>query len=356
MNRTKISGALILGAALALPGIGHAQATDDKTPAVAEIEPLETTQIVVKNVASNLMVYWFDPQHQPTPVPLQTSQRNAGMLFNRGIGMKPQPGNGNGPGNLRLPAGIQNFASIDPQNVLWARGTKAAIEALQAQIKEIDVPLNQIEFEVQIWEMSPNTLESLPLIFRDTAAPADSNRQSAGGKRADNFAFNADFLSRVALAAPTSDIAPTTQILTASAKTELASLITAPRLTVIDGLVSALQTNESRALLLNEPQAAPKNPGQTPPVPVADSKALPEGFALVNGQTGVTIAPTLRGDAMTLTFSILLDGNMTQAATTLRDGQTLAVRLPRGNTTTGWPRVTLITPHIIRRDSEKSEK
>ena len=50
-----------------------------------------------------------------------------------------------------------------------------------------------------------------------------------------------------------------------------------------------------------------------------------------------------------LTFGILLEGNMTQAATTLRDGQTLAVRLPNGNATTGWPRVALITARIVRR-------
>ena len=70
----------------------------------------------------------------------------------------------------------------------------------------------------------------------------------------------------------------------------------------------------------------------------------------------MTLAPVLRGDAMVLTFGILLDGNMTQAGTTLRDGQTLAVRLPNGNAATGWPRVTLITPRVIRRESEKSEK
>ena len=259
---------------------------------------------------------------------------------------------------MKLPDGIQSFASIDPQNVLWARGTKAAIEALQKRIKESDVPLNQVEFEVQIWEMSPTVLQSLPLIFRNTATPADAKNSQFGDNIQEVKApFNPDFLSRIALATPISDIAPTNQILTANQKTKSASLITAPRVAVVDGLVATVQTNESRALLLNEQKNLPAKPKQeqTAPTPDVDKEALPQGIAFVNGQTGVTLAPVLRGDAMALTFGILLDGNMTQAATTLRDGQTLAVRLPHGNATTGWPRVALITPHIIRRDSDKGD-
>ena len=124
---------------------------------------------------------------------------------------------------------------------------------MQKQVKEIDVPLNQVEFEVQIWEMSPNILQSLPLVFRNTAIPADAkNRQFGDNIEQVKAPFNPDFLSRVALAAPISDIAPTTQILTASVKTKFASLIATPRVAVVDGLVGTVQTNESRALLLNE--------------------------------------------------------------------------------------------------------
>ena len=45
-----------------------------------------------KNVASNLMAYWFDPLHQPTPILMQASQQNAGMLFSHGIGSKAPAG------------------------------------------------------------------------------------------------------------------------------------------------------------------------------------------------------------------------------------------------------------------------
>ena len=364
MNRLPILGALILGAAFSLPGISHAQATAGETPTEIEIEPLETAQIVVSNVASNLMAYWFDPLHQPTPIPLQMSQQNAGILFSRGIGIKPQPGNGNGPSGLKLPAGVRSFASIDPQNILWVRGTKTAIEALQKQVKEIDVPLKQVEFEVQIWEMSPATLTSLPLVFRDTSTPADAKKSSrqTDDKKDERSPFNPDFLSRIALAAPMSDIAPTTKILASGLKNKSAALIATPRVSVIDGLVATTQSTESRALLLadktNEktdaaPQTKPKNQEETPPKPDVDTNALPEGIAFISGQTGVTIAPVLHGDAMSLAFSILLDGNMTQATTTLRDGQTLAIRLPNANSATGWPRVALITPRIIHRADDK---
>ena len=343
MNRLKISGALILGAALALPGISHAQTTpakDGKTFTMDEIEIIETARIHVNNLASNVMAYWLDPLHQPMPVQIQMSERNAGNLYSMGIGLAPQPGNGNGPSGLKLPKGIQDIVSIDPQNVLRVRGTKAGIEALQKLVKEIDVPLKQVEIEVQIWEMSPNTLESLPLVFRDTAKTGNS--------------FNTDFLSRIALAAPTSDIAPTTQILTAAIKTKFAHLIMAPRLTVIDGLVGTTQSNESRALLLNEKknatsQAESKKQEETPPTPKIDKETFPEGIAFIIGQNGVTLAPVLHGDAMSLAFGITLDGSVTQAATTLRDGQTLAVRLPNANPTNGWMRVALIKARIIHR-------
>ncbi len=340
MNRLHLTRALTMGAALALSGaVGFAQPAPDKAPKVLEIEPLETTQLVVRNVASNLMAYWLDPTHQPTPILIQVSQRNEGILFNLGIGIPPQPGNGNGPRGLTLPAGIQSLVSIDPQNVLWVRGTKKGIEALQKQVKEIDVPLNQVEFEVQLWEMSPNTLQSLPLVFRDTSKSANK--------------FDTDFLSRIALAAPASDIAPTTQILMAGLKTNFTNLISTQRLTVVDGLVATTQSNESRVLLLDEkksatPQAESKKKEQTSPIADADKGTFPEGVAFVNGQTGVTIAPTLHGDAMSLTFGIILEGNMTQVATTLRDGQTLAIRLPNANPRTDWPRVALITSRILR--------
>ncbi len=360
MNRYKISGALIISAAFILPNISHAQPTPAKTPAkegkaftMDDVESIETAQIQVRNVASNLMAYWLDPLHQPMPISIQMSERNAGILYRTGIAVAAQPGNGKGPGDLRLPNGVQGLVSVDPQNVLRVRGTKAGIETLQKLVKDMDVPLNEVGIEAQIWEMSPDTFKSLPLVFRYTTQ-YENARQSTQpvGDKQENTPLNVDFLWRIALAAPTSDIASTTQILEAGLKDKSARLLTAPRVTVVDGLVATVQLNESRALVFDAaksaaPQAKPKTKERASPADDGVKDKFPEGLAFVNGQTGLTVGPLLHGGALSLNFSISLDSSVTQAATTLRDGQTLAVRLPNDNPTTGWPRVALIKVHII---------
>ena len=362
MNRLKISGALLFGAALSLPGISHAQTTpakviEGKTFTMDDVEIIENAQIHVSNVASNLMAYWLDPMHQPMPISIQMSEKNAGVLYRTGIAVAAQPGNGKGPDNLKLPDGIQGLVSVDPQNVLRIRGTKAGIETLQKLVKDMDVPLNEVDIEAQIWEMSPDTFKSLPLVFRSALNSEDAKKNirptgDTAGDKADNTPLNADFLWRVALAAPASDIAPTTQILEASLQNKSAHLLTAPRVTVIDGLVATVQLNESRALIFDAaksaaPQAKPKTKEMASPADDVNKETFPEGLAFVNGQTGLTVGPLLHGDALSLNFNITLDSSVTQAATTLRDGQTLAVRLPYANPATGWPRVALIKAHII---------
>ena len=352
MNPHHILRATVLGATLALSvNSSHAQPAQGATPAGAadaiQIEPVQTAQIPLRNIASNLAAYWLDPQHQPMPPLMQASQKNSGSLFNMGIELNPQPGNGNGPRGLKLPAGIVNLASIGPQNVLWVKGNKKDIEALQKSVEEFDVPLNQVEIEAQIWEMSPAVLTSLPLVFRDGTENAETKKNA--GKIGDEKAANLNFPPRIGLALPLSNIAPTAEILLASAKNRSARLITTPRVNVVDGLVATIQTNEARSLNFGEntdtgSQRKPKTGEAAPPI---DKSALPEGFALVNGQTALTVRPILRGDFMSLIFSITLDNNITQAATTLRNGQTLAVRLPNVNAANGWPRVALIQAKII---------
>lgn len=349
MNPKHLLRASILCAALALSAKGsHAQPKLDQNPPadtenIVPIEPVQTARIPLRNIASNLAAYWLDAVHQPMPMPIQASQRNSGNLFNMGIELKPQPGNGNGPSGLRLPEGIGSLVSIDPQNVLWVKGNKKGIEALQKLVEALDVPLNQIEIEAQIWEMSPVTLTSLPLVFHD------GTERVGVGKSIPKPGGKPDFLSRVALALPTSNIAPTTEILLAGAKDGSAHLLAEPRVNVIDGLVATAQVNEVRSLVFGEntgvgSQGKPKNSEATPPI---DKTALSEGFAFVNGQTSLTVRPILHGDALSLIFSITLDNNITQAATTLRDGQTLAVRLPNVNAANDWSRVALIQAKIV---------
>lgn len=208
MNRLHISGALLLGAAFALPGISHAQPELVEVPLaplrnVIQIGPdSQTAQILLRNTPSALMAYWLDPSHQPRPIQLKLSEANAGVwAFNRDE-LPRQPGNGNGPRDLKLPPDVEIMGSVGPQNILLIKGTTAGIQALQKLVTEIDVRLGQIEIEAQLIEIAPAKLASLPLVFRDTAEGEEKNLITYG---------MGDFFARAAFTAPISDIGPLTQ-------------------------------------------------------------------------------------------------------------------------------------------------
>lgn len=171
MNQIHFLRAIALGGALSLPAISHAQPALDKMPIVdaANVTDLtpdrQTARIKVRNTPSALLAYWLDPNHQPTPMQIQLSEANAGSQSSELDLIPRQPGNGNGPRDLKLPEGIESIFSVDPQNVLIVEGTAAGIEALRTLVKELDVPLSQVEVEAQFCQMSPQTLKALPLKF-----------------------------------------------------------------------------------------------------------------------------------------------------------------------------------------------
>ncbi len=182
MNRLPPLRATTLGVALALSSaVSQAQPAQNEMPMpTAEAAPAHTAAIIkVRNAPSAIIAYWLDPLHQPVPTLVEHSRRN-GELWTRDADELPrQPGNGNGPRDLKLPQGIESVFSVDPQNVLQVKGTEAGIEALRKLVQEIDVPIGQLEIEAQIWEISPAKLKSLPLVFRDTAVATRKFRSLA---------------------------------------------------------------------------------------------------------------------------------------------------------------------------------
>ena len=356
MNQHHILRAVSLGAALALSGAtSHAQPAKGETPTTNPAPALENATIKVKYMPSNIMAYWLDPMHQPQPNQLRSSARNAGTWADLSQQMTRQPGNGNGPRDLKLPPEVEIVASVDPQNALLVKGTQAGLEALRKLVQEIDVPLKQVEVEAQIWEIAPAKLKSLSLVFRDTANDEEKTSQQGADKTADplNNIGAGDYFARTAFAAPTSNIAPILQELTAGLADGSARVITAPSVIAIDGLVASLTSVEARALALDEtPQSEVETTNGKEKKRLDSSNRADNnwnmGLTFLQSQTGFTAAPVLHGDRINLSFQLILNNNVTSASTIMRDGQTLAIRLPNANPTTGWTRVALITPRIIR--------
>ncbi len=369
MNHSQLLRSITLCAALVLTAnSSHAQPALDKTPIadkanVTDLAPdSHLAQIKVLNIPSALMAYWLDPTRQPKPIQIQLSEANGGIRPFERDPLPRQPGNGNGPRDLKLPPGVEIVVSVDPQNVLLVKGSKAGVEALRKLVKEIDVTIDQIEVEAQIWDMSPGKFASLPIVFRDVAFGSEKIPVLGDVNAAKNANITSgagDFFARVAFAAPTSDMTSVRQKLNEGLADGSARLITAPRVTAIDGLVASLASTESRVLNFDKPPT-PKAEDETtnnddgnapnPTREVIDSWKA--GLTLVESQTGFAVAPVLHGDVMNLGFRITFDNTVTPGSTVMRDGQTLAVRLPNDNPATGWPRVALLKVHVIRRAGE----
>ena len=81
--------------------------------------------------------------------------------------------------------------------------------------------------------------------------------------------------------------------------------------------------------------------------PGSDAMFQP-GLGYVHTQTGIRVTPVLHGDLIAMDFQSELSGQVAQMKIIIRDGQTLAMRLPRH----GAKDVTVIfiTPQIVRRN------
>lgn len=250
-----------------------------------------------------------------------------------------------------MPDGIFSIESMTPQNALRVDGTDAGIKALRELVNEIDVPVGQVEIEAQIWDIAPAEFARLPLTFHN------ASRSTAP--------FGDTTFGELAFAPLQDDMSPVTQQLKLWETTERARMVTAPRVTVLDGLAASIASTEVRgfnvsAMKDSEPEAPQPEETETddaaptvtmpytpPPEKPDDNWEL--GRSLIRDQVCFKAMPVLHGDVMALAFQIIFNNDVTTASTTLRDGQTLPVRLQSGNAETGWVRVALIKVRILRR-------
>ncbi len=319
MNRFHISGALLLSAAFALPNISHAQPAPAEKTAVNTANVVETVDINVNNLPVGLVAYWLDPAHQIVPQQLQLSRDNGGYWTRQFDELPRQPGNGNGPRDLKLPAGIESIASIDPPNRLRVKGTAAGIEELKKLLVELDVPIRQVEVEAQFCQMSPQTLKILPLKFAE-------NEDSS-------------YAPSVAQVPPTVNLKMELTRLVADKKVRL---ITEPRMTAIDGLAAQHMSSETRPMVLSTLAKKPADMSD------ADEQWLP-GLAMVRMDTSFTCMPIFHGDLIKLFTRSTLNDRNSNVSANLRDGEGIAIVMPFDKSDTTNRTVIFVTARIIRR-------
>ena len=335
----------MMSAALALCGAAsHAQpATAAKTELAAQ-----KAEIKVRSLPAETMAYWLDPKGQPMPSGLQISRNNGGGWTRDVELMTRQPGNGNGPRDLKMPADVQIVAALAPSNSLLVKGTPSGIEALRQLVERIDVPLGQVEIEAQIWEIAPAEFAQLPLVFRNVSRSTS--------------AFDDTTFGELALAVPTGEIAPIAQQLQSWQAAQRAKVINAPRVTAIDGMAATLSSTETRSF--NVDQMEESKPQQEPAedetdeaiqMPLPYEEKIDDGWtwgkSRVQNQTGLKAIAVLHGDLIALGFQVMLDNQITRASTILRDGQTLPIRLS-GASESGWPRVVLLQIRTLKREGD----
>ena len=213
---------LAIGTLLMLSGAARAQITTDRTPE-SQSPAVSTVEVKIRNVRPSLLAYWLDPAHQPMPQMIQVSVASGGklpgfdsdnelarqsvagappfprILFSYASELPRQPGNGQGPLDLKLPADLEIVEVRAQQNVLIAKGTEESLTQLRKLLGVLDVPLNQVVIEAQFIRFKPADLAKLQLEFLpkydDTndndksyptiAQPQSASRTATGTPKAD---------------------------------------------------------------------------------------------------------------------------------------------------------------------------
>lgn len=326
MNRIRLSRALILSAALAVAAhSSHAQPITGEIPDANAAQAIKTVDIKVRNIPVGLVAYWLDAARTPIPILIQASRGNSFPFLKQELDALPrQAGNGNGPKDLKLPAGIDSIFAIEPQNVLRVRGTAAGIEELKKLLVELDVPLSQVEVEAQFCQMSPETLKALPLKF---------------AKNEDTF-----YAPSVALVPPTISLSAVLNRLIADNKVRV---ITAPRVTSIDGLNARLMSTEMRVMMLS--------PDIEKWADMTDSERqwLP-GISTVKMETGFNCTPIFHGDVIKLFMRPTLNDRSANVNANLHDGDTIAIAMHADKSEMINRTVVFVTARVVRRAGDEA--
>lgn len=284
-------------------------------------------KIPIRNVRASVLAYWLDSTHYPTPIDFQVA-RAIGAESSLLHDLPRLPGNGNGPRDFKLPEGISSVTPVDPQNLLVVTGTKEGLLALAPLLKQADVPLVQYEVEARFISLSRADLPKVGLKFEGVAGTSEYSFGSVAAAPANINIRLADFI-----------------------KSGRVKVLTAPRVTVIDGLTAQLQSNTSTPFVTNQEVAnqygrdtASKNEA----VKSGDNTPAPPGVAYVTNRIGMKTTVFQREhDLVSLSVTPVLGTRTISVDATVQDGQSFAIQLapPKDKNQI----VVVVTPRRIRR-------
>ncbi len=335
MNRQQLTRATGLGATLVCGALNtsHVLAAPDETAAPAPVanvanaalaaNDLVTVNLPISNLPVEFMAYWLDPTRQRVPSQVQESYANKFPPMGELELLPRQPGNGNGPLDLKLIEGIESIAAITPRNTLRVRGTAAGTEELKRVVAKLDVALTQIEIEATFCHVSPKTLKALPL----------------------KFVTEKSLYLAPALATAPGNISALMNELIAAEKMRI---LTAPRVTTIDGLTARLVSRELAAIIL------PPQPG-SPEKPMDSDPLWSPRLSLTHVETGLTCTPVVRDDIVKLAVNFMVNGRSINIQTNVRDGQSIAVLVPTEKPAADRTLIFL-NARIIRRAGQDAAK
>ncbi|RYX85635.1 hypothetical protein EON83_04660 [bacterium] len=298
-----------------------------------KLTPGTDTQLLipVRNVRASLVAYWLDSRNQDKPLDLRMGQR---FSIEEPFGKLPRfPGNANGPADLKLPEGITRIVAVDPQNSIIAFGTKEGVQALADLIPTLDVPLVQYEIEAQFLQISRADLPELHLNFGEYTEKNPTFIGAVAGVR--NIYAN---LAR----------------LIAGGKMQV---LTAPRVTVIDGLSAQLQQSTVTPFVLNQ-EALKKSLLEKPEegtVRQSPSAEMLQATAYVTTSIGLkTTVHQNKDDLISLSVNPMFGTRTVSVAATVRDGESFAIQLSPANEDKQV--IVLVTTRRIRRVGDDDAK
>lgn len=279
------------------------------------------------------MAFWLDPAHRVAPEEFSFKLAND-MSF--GQDLSRLPGNGRGPLDFKLPVGVTSVMAVDAQNGLIARGTQEGLRALDALITAADVPLVQYEVEARFCQIDLADLPQTGLKF------PGQERESP------------DYFGSVALA-PLDWEARLSKLQDAGRL----GVLSAPRLTLIDGLAAQVQQSVITPLVVDEklarehpqpPVSLDLTPASTGRVPIPRF-ATQAGMALLTNSMGLRAALVRQsGGLVSLSLSPSMGMRTLSVQTTVREEQPLAIRMSPAKETRQL--IVFVTPRRIQRIGE----
>ena len=284
--------------------------------------PLEEKFFRLHNIQAKIVARWLRESEDKIPMPPQVTPASGNWPAYTFYAELPRlPGNGHGPLDLKLPEGIESVRADEKTNQLRVLGTAQGLAALEALLPPMDVALVQYEVEARFYEIQKADLPALGLKFW--------NPNPKG-----NFGS--------VIVAPDDWEARFAKLETQ----KRARVLTAPEITLIDGLRGELKSTRSQPMVFD-----PKVNRETAAALRGDSNVNSLGMAFLHHRIGVAVK-VVRHEFKAISLDV--EANLTdlhaQASVTMLENQTMALQLTPASEKRQI--VVIITAQRVRREGD----